>query len=41
VQDFKRAFYPGNHDKSIATQEADGVALVAIQGLKQKLEAGS
>jgi hypothetical protein len=38
AQDFKAAFYPGNDDKSITTQEADGVALAAIQGLNQKLE---
>jgi hypothetical protein len=39
AQDFKAAFYPGTDDKSITTQEADGVALAAIQGLNQKLEA--
>jgi hypothetical protein len=38
AQDFKAAFYPGTDDKSITTQEADGVALAAIQGLNQKLE---
>ena len=38
AQDFKAAFYPGTDDKSITTQEADGVALVAIQGLNQKVE---
>jgi hypothetical protein len=38
AQDFKAAFYPGRDDKSITTQEADGVALAAIQGLNQKLE---
>jgi Chaperone of endosialidase len=37
AQDFKAAFYPGSDDKSITTQEADGVALAAIQGLNQKL----
>jgi hypothetical protein len=37
AQDFKAAFYPGRDDKSITTQEADGVALAAIQGLNQKL----
>lgn len=37
AQDFKAAFYPGTDDKSITTQEADGVALAAIQGLNQKL----
>jgi hypothetical protein len=41
AQDFKVAFYPGTDDKSITTQEADGVALAAIQGLNQKLEVGS
>ena len=38
AQDFKAAFYPGRDDKSITTQEADGVALAAIQGLNRKLE---
>jgi hypothetical protein len=38
AQDFKAAFYPGTDDKSITTQEADGVELAAIQGLNQKLE---
>lgn len=38
AQDFKAAFYPGRDNKSITTQEADGVALAAIQGLNQKLE---
>jgi hypothetical protein len=38
AQDFKAAFYPGRDDKSITTQEIDGVALAAIQGLNQKLE---
>ncbi|MFN3409758.1 MAG: tail fiber domain-containing protein [Limisphaerales bacterium] len=37
AQDFKAAFYPGSDDQSITTQEADGVALAAIQGLNQKL----
>jgi uncharacterized coiled-coil protein SlyX len=37
AQDFKAAFYPGTDDKTITTQEADGVALAAIQGLNQKL----
>ncbi len=40
AQDFKAAFYPGADDKTITTQEADGVALAAIQGLNQKLEVG-
>jgi hypothetical protein len=38
AQDFKAAFYPGRDDKSITTQEIDGVALAAIQGLNHKLE---
>ena len=38
AQDFKASFYPGADDKVITTQEADGVALAAIQGLNQKLE---
>ena len=38
AQDFKAAFYPGRDDKSITTQESDGVALAAIQGLNHKLE---
>jgi hypothetical protein len=29
AQDFKAAFYPARDDKSITTQEADGVALAA------------
>lgn len=35
AQDFKAAFYPGRDDKTITTQEIDGVALAAIQGLNQ------
>jgi len=38
AQDFKAAFYPGTDDRSITTQEADGVELAAIQGLNAKLE---
>ena len=38
AQDFKAAFYPGADDKSITTQEADGVAFAAIQGLNQKVD---
>ena len=38
AQDFKAAFYPGRDQTSISTQEADGVALAAIQGLNRKLE---
>lgn len=41
AQDFKAAFYPGADNKSITTLEFDGVALAAVQGLNQKLEAGS
>jgi hypothetical protein len=39
AQDFHAAFGLGTDDKSIATVDADGVALAAIQGLNQKLEA--
>ena len=39
AQDFRAAFGLGNDDKSIATVDADGVALAAIQGLNAKLEA--
>ncbi len=39
AQDFKAAFNLGADDKHIATVDADGVALAAIQGLNQKLEA--
>jgi hypothetical protein len=39
AQDFKAAFGLGADDTSIATVDADGVALAAIQGLNQKLEA--
>jgi trimeric autotransporter adhesin len=38
AQDFKAAFDLGADDKTIATVDADGVALAAIQGLNQKLE---
>ena len=38
AQDFMAAFNLGSSDKSIATVDADGVALSAIQGLNQKLE---
>ena len=38
AQDFQAAFGLGVDDKSIATVDADGVALAAIQGLNQKLE---
>ena len=39
AQDFAAAFAVGDDDKHIATVDADGVALAAIQGLNQKLEA--
>lgn len=38
AQDFAAAFNVGADDKHIATVDADGVALAAIQGLNQKLE---
>ena len=38
AQDFRVSFGLGVDDKSIATVDADGVALAAIQGLNQKLE---
>lgn len=38
AQDFKAAFGLGSGDKHIATVDAGGVALAAIQGLNQKLE---
>ena len=37
AQDFRAAFGLGEDDKHIATVDADGVALAAIQGLNQKL----
>ena len=37
AQDFREAFNLGADDKHIATVDADGVALAAIQGLNQKL----
>jgi len=37
AQDFYAAFGTGSDDKHIATVDADGVALAAIQGLNQKL----
>jgi trimeric autotransporter adhesin len=39
AQDFKAAFGVGETDIGITTIDADGVALAAIQGLNQKLEA--
>ena len=38
-QDFFAAFSLGSDDKSIAGMDKDGVALAAIQGLNQKVEA--
>ena len=38
AQDFKAAFDLGESETGIATVDADGVALAAIQGLNQKLE---
>jgi uncharacterized protein YceH (UPF0502 family) len=38
AQDFHAAFGLGADETSIATVDADGVALAAIQGLNQKLE---
>jgi hypothetical protein len=38
AQDFAAAFGLGDGDKHIATVDADGVALAAIQGLNHKLE---
>jgi hypothetical protein len=37
TQDFHTAFSLGADDKHIATVDADGVALPAIQGLNQKV----
>jgi len=39
AQDFKAAFDLGADDKSIATVDESGVALAAIQGLNEKVEA--
>ena len=38
AQDFHAAFGTGRDDKHIASVDADGVALAAIQGLNEKLE---
>jgi len=38
AQDFYRAFGLGDSDKTITNVDADGVALAAIQGLKQALD---
>ena len=40
AQDFYAAFAVGPDDKHIATVDADGVALAAIQGLNEKVESG-
>ena len=37
AQDFMAAFSLGNSDKMIGMQDADGIALAAIQGLHQLL----
>jgi len=39
AQDFKAAFGVGESETGITTVDADGVALAAIQGLNQKMEA--
>jgi hypothetical protein len=39
AEDFHAAFGLGNNDRQIATVDADGVALAAIQGLNARLEA--
>jgi hypothetical protein len=41
AQDFHAAFGLGESDRTITSVDADGVALAAIQGLNQKVEAGS
>ena len=41
AQDFHAAFGLGTDDKHIATVDADGVALAAIQGLNEKTEVRS
>jgi hypothetical protein len=38
AEDFRKAFGLGHSEQYIATVDADGVALAAIQGLNQKLE---
>ena len=40
AQDFRAAFGLGTDERHIATVDADGVALAAIQGLNQKVESG-
>jgi cell division protein FtsB len=39
AQDFRAIFGLGEDERTIATVDADGVALAAIQGLHRKLEA--
>jgi hypothetical protein len=39
AQDFKAAFGLGEDDRHISTSDADGVALAAIQGLNEKMNA--
>jgi hypothetical protein len=41
AQDFQAAFGMGNDERAIATVDADGVALAAIQGLNEKIEVRS
>ena len=41
AQDFRAAFGLGTNDKTIVTVDADGVALAAIKGLKEKLDGES
>ena len=41
AQDFASSLRVGEDDRHISTSDADGVALVAIQGLNQKLESDS
>ena len=41
AQDFHAAFGLGQDDQTIATVDADGVALAAIQGLNEKVESRS
>ena len=41
AQDFQAAFGVGEDNRHISTSDADGVALAAIQGLNEKLEARS
>ena len=41
AQDFHAAFGLGTDERHIATVDADGVALAAIQGLNEKVEGQS